>query len=302
MGKVTLAIDLGGTNTKMGLVDSDLNLIAEKSILTLGKLGPEQATAQWISTALEWKKNHSLDLIGIGSPGPLDSDKGIILTTPNLSSWANFPITKTLSDKLGVPCFIENDANCAVLGEFAQCKIPDLVMITLGTGVGCGVISDGNLIRGVKGLGVEAGHTVIDPNGPLCGCGRHGCLEAFVGGRLFVAKYNEKSKDKIPELHAHLIFERAKKGDAIAQDLVYSWTKHLAIGVGNFINIFNPSRVTLTGGLSAAYHEIKTTFNEILLRESFEPSLKCCEVVVSQLQERAAILGAAIWARQQNSR
>jgi glucokinase len=224
----------------------------------------------------------------------------MILTTPNLVGWENFPITETLKKETGLPTYIENDANCAAVGEHGKNKISDFVLLTLGTGVGSGVVSGGHLVRGINGLGVEAGHMVIDRGGPICGCGRRGCLEAFVGGRLFVERYNEKSKDKIRDLDARSVFVRAKKNDQIAQELVEDWVEGLAVGIGNLINIFNPTQVILSGGLSAAYQEIKPVFLEILLREAFEPSLKYCEVVVSQLQERAALLGAALWARQQN--
>jgi glucokinase len=143
---------------------------------------------------------------------------------------------------------------------------------------------------------------VVDRTGPVCGCGRKGCLEAFLGGRLFVERYNAKSSQKIADLDAHQVFLRAQKNDELAKELVASWVEHLAIGVGNLINIFNPSRVTLSGGLSAAFPKIKKDFDEILLREAFKPSLKYCEVVVSKLQERAGFLGAALWARQQHHR
>jgi glucokinase len=299
MKKHTVAIDLGGTNTKLGLLNENMELVTTQTVPTEAKRGLEAALNRWVLVIEGWKNSYSLDAIGIGSPGPLDSTTGFILKTPNLPQWESFSITEFLKTKTGLPAFIENDANCAAYGEYSKNKIDDLVLVTLGTGVGTGVISRGHLVRGVRDLGVEAGHMVIDSNGPLCGCGRRGCLEAFVGGRLFVQRYNDSSKIKIPELEARRVFELAKTGDAIAEKLVATWIQALAIGVGNLVNIFNPSKVILSGGLSAVYHEIKQQFQEILVREAFEPSLKYCEVVVSELQERAGILGAGLWARQQ---
>jgi glucokinase len=300
MSKLTVAIDLGGTNTKLGLLDQKLNLVATQTIPTEAKLGLEAAIQKWVKIIEEWKKKFELDVIGIGSPGPLDSETGFILKTPNLPQWESFSITETLKKKTGLPSYIENDANCSALGECWANHVSDLVLLTLGTGVGTGVVSGGQLIRGVRGLGVEGGHMVIDHQGPYCGCGRQGCLEAFVGGRLFVQRYNEKAAAKIPELEARKVFELAESGDDHAKKLVKIWIESLAIGIGNLVNIFNPSKVILSGGLSAVYQEIKPVFQEILLREAFAASLKCCEVVVSQLQERAGILGAGLWARQQN--
>jgi glucokinase len=300
--KVALAIDLGGTNAKLGLISDDYQILREKSIPTEAKLGPENSVNKWAQILKEWQSEFEVDLVGIGSPGPLDSDKGIILNTPNLESWANFPLCALVTEKTGLPCFIENDANCAALGEWVFNKVPYFVMITLGTGVGSGVIDNGHLVRGVKGLAVEAGHMVIDRNGPVCGCGRTGDFEAWVGGRSLVNQYNEKSSNKIAELHSKDVFDRAKNKDPIAEELIENWILHLAVGIGNIINLFNPTQVILTGGLSAAFPEVESRFNKIFLHEAFKPSLNYCQIVVSQLQERAGIFGAALWARQQHER
>jgi glucokinase len=300
--KAALAIDLGGTNAKLGVISEDYKILAEKMIPTDAKKGPEHSVKNWVAILKTWQRDYDINLVGIGSPGPLDSDTGVILNTPNLESWENFPLCALVTKETGLPCFIENDANCAALGEWIFNKIPNFVMVTLGTGVGSGVIDAGNLVRGVKGLAVEAGHMVIDRQGPLCPCGRKGDLEAWVGGRSFVAQYNERSQNKIPELASKEVFERAKNKDTIAMELVESWILHLAIGIGNLVNLFNPTQIILTGGMSAAFPELEERFNKIFLHEAFKPSLNYCEIVVSQLQERAGIFGAALWARQQHER
>jgi glucokinase len=229
----------------------------------------------------------------------LDCSTGVLLETPNIKGWEKFSITGFFSKELGAPCFLENDANCAALGEWSHSKVPDLVMITLGTGVGTGVISSNQLVRGVKGLGVEAGHMTINFTGPLCGCGKRGCFEAYVGGKLLVEHYNQKSNKKIQDLHAQEVFTRAKNGDPVATLLIGDWIYALAVGIGNLINIFNPTIITLTGGMSRGFSDYQEKFQEILLSQAFETSLKCSKVVVSQLQEKAGLLGAALWARQQ---
>jgi glucokinase len=298
--KHTLAIDLGGTNTKMAVVTRDMKILEEMIVPTNAAQGAAHATQTWLNAIQPWLTKYKIELVGIGSPGPLDCEKGIMLESPNLKGWTNYSFTEFFTKHLGVPSYIENDANCAGLGEWAfdKDKVGDLIMLTLGTGVGSGIVSGGKLIRGVKGLGTEAGHMTIDMNGPECGCGKHGCLESFVGARRFVERYNVSAVNKVEPLDAHEVFKRAKSGDRHAEQLVHEWTRALAVGVGNLVNIFNPSKVVLTGGVSRAFNYVEPEFKKILVTQAFEASLKWTEVVVSQLQEKAGLYGAALWAQQ----
>ena len=299
----TLAIDLGGTNTKFALVNRELEICHERSYPTFAELGAEQACQRWLSQIKDWLVRHPIDLIGIGSPGPLDSDRGMILSTPNLKDWAHFSFTEFFEKALKVPTFIENDANCAALGEWSQEKhIDDHVVLTIGTGVGSGVISNGQLLRGANGWAVEAGHMTIDMRGPLCACGKRGCLEAIVGGHGLVARYLERATEKIRDLSPHEVFNRAKLGESLALTLAHEWAEGLAVGVGNLLNIFNPTRVTLTGGVSQNFTFVEERFRKKLLTEAFALNVKYCEIVVSKLQNKAGLLGAAIWAHQNYER
>lgn len=290
-----VAVDLGGTNTRVAIV-SGSEIVCQEAILTDVSHGPQRAAELWAETIKKWIPQYKPLAIGIGSPGPLDSSVGCILETPNLKSWAGFSFTQFLKDTLGLPCFLENDANCAALGEWSVNKVPDQVVLTLGTGVGSGVICDGKLLRGFKGMAVEAGHMSIDRNGPKCACGKRGCLEAFVGGASLIQLYESLSPSK-EKVSPEEIFERAQKNEKLAKDLVHAWTQNLAIGIGNLVNIFNPHAVILTGGLSASFPKVEKDFNNFLITQAFHHVLQWNEVRVSQLQGKAGLIGAAVWAK-----
>jgi glucokinase len=303
MNSKTLAIDLGGTNTKLAVVSKDLKILDEMEMPTHGNLGVEAAMQRWLAAIEPWIKGQNIDLIGIGSPGPLDTEKGMILETPNLRGWARFSFSDFFKSKLGLPCFIENDANCSALGEWSQYSVDDLICITLGTGVGVGIIASGKLVRGTKGMASQGGHMTIDTNGPLCNCGKPGCWEAFAGADSLVRRYNERAQPKVEKLTAHEIFNRARIGEGLATELIHEWTRAMAVAVGNLVNIFNPKKIVLTGGVSRSFHHIEGEFRRILVTQAFEDSLKCAEIVVSQLQNKAGLLGAAYsaasWAQKQ---
>ncbi|MDZ4678236.1 MAG: ROK family protein [Oligoflexia bacterium] len=295
--KHTLAIDLGGTNTRFAIFTKDLTLQDEMSIATNPQWGAKIASEKWLDAIAPWLTKYSIDLVGIGSPGPLDTKRGMILETPNLKNWALFSFTDFFKTKLNLDCVLENDANCAVFGEWTYLKIPNLIALTLGTGVGSGIISEGKLILGAGGLASEAGHMSIDRNGPLCECGKRGCLEVFVGGASLVKRYNERQSQPVIGITPQEIFNRAGAGESLAQEFVKEWVWALAIGVGNLVNIFNPQKIILTGGVSHAFNANADEFHKILLTEAFKESLKWCDVAVSQLQDKAGIIGVAAWAQ-----
>jgi glucokinase len=293
----TLGIDLGGTFTKFGVFTKDLTLQEEMSLPTKPEWGAKIAVEKWAEALAPWFKKYPIDLIGIGSPGPLDAKKGMILETPNLKNWALFSFTGFFESRFSVKCVIENDANCAAYGEWVHLKIPNIIVLTLGTGVGSGIICEGQLLLGAGGLASEAGHMTIDRNGPPCNCGKRGCLEAFVGGASLVRRYNEKQTKPVDGITPHEIFKRASSGESLAQEFVKEWVQALAIGVGNLVNIFNPQKVLLTGGVSHAFTAHADEFRKILFAEAFKESLKWCDVAVSQMQDKAGLIGAAAWAQ-----
>jgi len=297
-----LAIDLGGTNTKVGIVEKTRGLIDSKTVSTIVKDGPERAAKLWADAARPWLEKHKVLACGIGSPGPLERGTGVLHESPNLPGWENFSFTEFIRKLTGLPTFLDKDATVAALGEwcFGEGRgLTDFIVVTLGTGIGTGVITGGHVLRGSKGYAPEIGHMVIDDNGPLCNCGRHGCIEAFTGATAAALRYNESRGYSSSLVNIAEIFSRAQKGELAAGKIMSQWSKSMAVALGNMINIFNPQKIILTGGVSKNWTIVAEEIQKILLHEAFEPSLKCTEIVLSKLGNDGALLGAAHLAQTQ---
>ncbi|MCX7653233.1 MAG: ROK family protein [Fervidobacterium sp.] len=299
-----VGIDLGGTFFKVGLVEVETGKIKNKiEQETNVQEGREKVIERMAKAVLDITKGSEYLGVGIGSPGSIDHDKGIVRFSPNFPDWVDFELGEMLSSKLGKPVYVENDANAFVLGEkwFGAAKgHSHIVALTLGTGVGGGVISHGMLITGHNGIGTELGHVIIEPKGPQCGCGNYGCLESLASAtairRMAIEgqkKFPESIIFKSEKIDAKAVFDAAKQGDLLGKSIIEIVINALAIGISNFIHIFNPEVVVIGGGVSRA--------GEILfkpLREKVEhlvmPSFKgTYEIVQSPLFEEAGILGAA---------
>ncbi|MEN3043135.1 MAG: ROK family protein [Fervidobacterium sp.] len=299
-----VGIDLGGTFFKVGLVEVETGKIKNKiEQETNVQDGREKVIERMAKAVLDITKGSDYLGVGIGSPGSIDHDKGIVRFSPNFPDWVDFELGEMLSSKLGKPVYVENDANAFVLGEkwFGAGKGHNhIVALTLGTGVGGGVISHGMLITGHNGIGTELGHVIIEPKGPQCGCGNYGCLEALASAtairRMAIEgqkKFPESIIFKSEKIDAKAVFDAAKKGDLLGKSIVEIVINALAIGISNFIHIFNPEVVVIGGGVSRAGEIL---FNP--LREKVEhlvmPSFKgTYEIMQSPLFEEAGILGAA---------
>lgn len=299
-----VGVDLGGTFFKVGLVDVESGRILKKvQCETRVDEGGERVVSRMAETILEIIDGESVVGIGVGSPGSIDHDAGVVRFSPNFPDWNDFPLGSLLSRATGLKVFIENDANAFVLGEKwfgAGRGYEHIVALTLGTGVGGGVISHGVLITGKNGIGAELGHVIIEPSGPLCGCGNYGCLEAIASAtavrRMALEgqrKFPESAIFKSADVTAKDVFDAARDGDLLGRLIVERVVNALAVGISNFIHIFNPEIVVVGGGVSRA--------GEILfepLREKVEhlvmPSFKgTYEIAQSPLVEEAGILGAA---------
>ena len=226
--------------------------------------------------------------LGIGSPGPLDSKKGIIIENANLP-WKNVPLVERMESALGIKTLLQNDANAAALGEkwFGAGKnVENMVYITISTGIGGGAIINKELFTGVNDNACEIGHTVIDPNGPLCGCGNHGCLEAFASGTSIGKRAREaaaagQSKEMleladniVEDIDAVICAQAAHQGDQVAKDIFKNAGYHLGIGMGNVVNTFNTEMIILGGGVMKAsdlfLDEAIKTMEDISLAGSLE--------------------------------
>ncbi|OAA30834.1 glucokinase [Kosmotoga arenicorallina S304] len=307
MSSYVVGIDLGGTETKIGIIDHDGHIVEKAIIPTQVSKGSNDVIrriAQKVNELVDEKgmRNDILG-IGVGSPGSIDREKGVVIFSPNFQDWKNVPLAEKLEELTGFKAYIENDANAFALGEWAFGKFkgaPNIVALTLGTGVGGGVISRGELITGSKGFGGELGHVIIEPDGPLCGCGSHGCLEALASATSIVRlvieyrkRYPRSSVFANEEITAKAVFDSAKSGDELAELVVERATRALAVGIAGFVHIFNPNVVIIGGGVSRAGNYLLEKIEKKIKSYVMESFWDTFEIALSELVEDAGIKGAA---------
>ena len=273
--RTIVSIDIGGTRLRAATYKQDqFQPISQKRIETKAK--EPNAFGRLINLLEDiWPKNENVDAIGVSSPGPVDPHTGVIMVTPNIKEWRDFPITAKLTDHFGIPAYLDNDANLAGLAEWkfgAGRGHHNVLYLTVSTGVGGGVIINDQLLQGHHGLAAELGHTTIQADGPLCGCGQPGHLESFSSGtgiERFVAEQLKAGRESLlqpdKKNSAHAISEAAKQGDALSIEAYQNAGKYLGIGVANFLHAFDPSIVIFGGGVSQSGP---------LLFDSFHVSLK----------------------------
>lgn len=263
-----IGIDIGGTSIK-GAVVNDAGKVLTRFAMDVNKdaSGEDEVNRfcdVMIKSINDYDNSIKLEGIGIGMPGILDMDKGVVITSPNLPKWNGLHISKLISKRMGLPVYINNDANVATLGEarFGSGKeYSNLIMLTLGTGVGGGIIIDNKLYDGYKHMGAELGHMVIRVNGEKCGCGRRGCFEAYASATGLI-KMTKKEMDKNPEslmhevvnefgkVNAKVVFEASRRGDKAAIRVMKRYVRYLGEGILNYCNIFRPEAVVFSGGVA----------------------------------------------------
>ena len=303
----TVAVDIGGTHIRVAVYEPDsLTPVAHQRTRSLAKKpGVYDRLEKTIESV--WPQG-PVRAIGIASPGPLDPHTGRILATPNIPEWQDFPLTARLSQHFNVPAYLDNDANMAGLAEwqFGAGKGHDnLVYLTISTGIGGGVISQGCLLQGFRGMGGELGHIIIDPNGPLCSCGHRGHIESFSSGPS-IARYvteqlasgRESSLQSQPNVGAVQIAEAARAGDALAISAFERAGFYLGIAVANYLAIFDPSILIFGGGVSQAGELLFKPFEESLRKHTFHPHyLDNLVITKAALGDDAGLLGALAMAR-----
>jgi len=318
MSDIFLGIDLGGTNIKIGCFDSDLNILCKTSVSTEAEKGPS-ATIEKIGMAVEKMlaeiglSSDAVKAVGMGTPGQLDLKEGIIVTSPNMTQFNNCPMRGLLEEKFGKPTVLENDANSACWGEFvcgAGRGISDMTFFTLGTGIGGGVVIDGQLFHGANYNGAELGHRIVHPDGRLCSCGQRGCVEAYSSATATVKRAKEALEKGATEsslkklmkekggITCKDIYEHAAAGDELALEITDITAKMLAITSVNMLHVTDPQRIVFSGGMIAAgdilLKAIKKHFNEQLWTIKKET----VEICFATLGEDTGIIGAAALAQQ----
>lgn len=295
--QVRIGIDIGGTDTKIGLVDVHQHIIAKQTIKTNAGRPAEEVIGEIGEAVLALLEQQRIPMdqcvgAGIGVPGTVDKKRGVVRYSNNIR-WEEVDIVRKMGDFLPIPIYIANDADCAALGETiagAGRDYQDVVMLTLGTGVGGGIILDGSIYEG-KGIGgSELGHMVIVENGEPCTCGRKGCLEAYASATALI---REARRAVGKELSPEEIFSMAKR-DKVMKEIVDSYVRRLGIGIVNIVNIFRPQLVLLGGGISAQGEVLTEPLAESMVQGCFgKDKSEIPEIRIASLGNEAGMIGAA---------
>lgn len=295
---VAIGVDLGGTGIRLARVTADgcvlgrpvvVPVVDRRKAVVLGQL--RRAVVEACSGS------DVVGAVGVGVPGFIRRDRGVVVRSPNFPDWRNVPIRQILQRDVAVPLVIENDANAAALGEdwvgAGQGGRGILVMVTLGTGVGGGLVNDGLLITGRDGMAGEIGHQTVDPNGPLCACGNTGCLETYASFTGLVANYRRWTGRSEDELSGVELAARARRGDPEARRAFADMGWALGVTLANLVNLLNPSRIVLGGGLSGAWPLFISRAMQEIERRAIRAAARGVRIRRAKLGPSAGLIGAA---------
>ena len=316
-----IGVDLGGTNIAAGLVDDNYKIVDRESVKT-NVPRPAESIVQDIARLVNVLRERNnleekdIEAVGVGVPGTINEDTGYVEYSNNIR-FENVPFIELLSGMISIPVYFGNDANAAALGEYyaGGYNVKSFVMITLGTGIGSGIILDGRLIKGINFAAAELGHTVIKMGGELCTCGRRGCFEAYASATALIRDtrrrmtseeyFGEDAAGKTvlwdlcgkdtDNIEAKHVFDAVKLDDKLANELFSDYTDYLAEGIANIINILQPELVCIGGGVSKAGEMLLTPVKEKVARLIFSKnSAKNTEIELARLDNDAGIIGAAM--------
>jgi len=293
---LSLGIDVGGTTIKAGLVTAQGEIIAEQVKKTIVDKGVETIINTITSLAKELIQEKDISLsdlqgVGVGIPGYINYDEGRVILAPNLK-WRDVPFKKLLEQEFKVPVFLDNDVNAAALGEqyFGAGKgIDDFVMLTVGTGLGGALVLKGEVYRGTLGLAGEVGHMVVQDNGLLCGCGQRGCLETLTSASAIIKQAREAG---LKVTKAKEVFNLAHEGEVKAQKIVQVSAYYLGLGISNLVNLLNPQRVIIGGGVSKAGDILFKPVSQTVERLCLNTIGSQVEIISAKLGNKAGIIGA----------
>jgi glucokinase len=316
MSEIFVGLDVGGTNVKIGLFDSELKMICKTSITTEADMGPEVVINNMSQAAKELLTEAGFSLqdivaVGIGTPGPAKYSEGIIIRSTNMPKFKNVPICKMLNERLGAPVVYDNDANVACWGEYtvgAGKGVKDIVFFTLGTGIGGGIVSNGELIHGCDENGAELGHMIIYPDGRSCNCGQKGCVEAYASATSTAKRATEaieagaesslkKVLDEKGKITSKDIYEHLATGDKLAKEITDGTAEALAITCINMLHTTEPKRIIFTGGMIAAGDVLLNRIKEFFDKHIWTLKKESVEICFAMIGEDTGIIGAAALAR-----
>lgn len=310
-----LAIDIGGTKIMCAVVSEEGRIQVSDVGLTQADEGVSSVIDhlfQLIDELLvqDITEIRKLSGIGIACAGGVDTERGLITQSPNLPDWRDVPLAEIVGEKYQMDAYLVNDASAAALGEHrfgAGMGISNLVMLTLGTGIGGGIVINNELYLGTRGSAAELGHMIIDINGPACSCGSNGCLESFASGTAIARnainriKLGEKSslidmiEGKIDTITAENVGEAAQEGDDLAMDVFSRAAYYLGVGLVNLVNIFNPEMIILGGSIAQQLDLMREPARQVVDARAFKIAAESVRIVPAQLGNEAGVCGAAAY-------
>jgi len=308
-----IGIDIGGTNIKIAIVDSKGKLAFSESTSTRAEMGYEFTIKNIINLVKDSLTQSEVSVnkiggIGVGCPGQIDSENGIVRALPNIPGWVNVPLAKILYDEFALPAKIDNDVRVATLGESkfgAGRGYSNLICITVGTGIGSGIIINGQLVRGASKAAGEIGHVIVqDRNGEICGCGNVGCVEAVASGPAIVKQaelYLMTGKStKFKELAAgspitpEIVAEAAILGDAVARKIFERTGEWIGIALSSVVNLLNPEVIIIGGGVAQAGDLLLNPIRETINKRALKISAETVKIIPAQLGNSAGVVGASL--------
>lgn len=311
MVKNRIGIDVGGTNVKIALVNDKGNILYSNSVPTRAEMGYEYTVnniKQAIRDLITETGVTNIEGIGFDFPGQIDYKNGIVRLAPNIPGWVNIPIAKIIEDEFKIPTRIDNDVHCAALGELkfgAGQDCENFICMTVGTGIGSGIVINGKLVRGASNAAGELGHIKLQMNeGPLCGCGDYGCLEAFASGPSIVAmaeeyisggkstKFREMASGG--EITPYIVAEAAKLGDPVAKRIFTKVGEYIGFGLASVVNLLNPEKIIIGGGVADAGDILIEPIKETIKKRAMVVAGSAVEIVPAKLANTAGVIGASL--------
>jgi glucokinase len=315
MSKLALGIDMGGTGIKIGLVDARGRLIKSLRMPTPIELSPEDIAQVVADKALALlREAHVKQVVGIGvgCAGDIDPDRGVVRVSPNLG-WHHVPLKALLSKRLKRPILLDNDANVAAWAAYsveAKRKVKNLICVTVGTGIGGGLVFDGKLYRGTTGTAGEIGHMTLYPDGIPCTCGNVGCVERYIGAKAMAKEARDAigsgektiiaklAGDDLENITPYVIQQAAEAWDPLALRLWEQAGTRLGIALASTVNLLNPEWIVLAGGLSRAGKLLLDPLRRTILKHSFPTPAKAVKLVISKLDQDLGMVGAGLLAHE----
>ena len=307
-----IGIDVGGTNVKIALVSDEGKIIYSNSIPTRAEMGYEYTVNSMKEAIRELLKETKLEAkdiegMGFGFPGQIDCQNGIVRLAPNIPGWVNVPIAEIMEKEFSIPTRVDNDVRTAALGELnygAGVGCQNMVCITVGTGIGSGLVINGKLVRGASNAAGELGHIKLNmEGGPLCGCGDRGCLEAYASGPSIVAMAEEYIKGgkstryrelANPEITPYVVSVAAQEGDPVARQIFRIMGEYIGMGLTSVVNLLNPEKIIIGGGVAAAGDILFDPIKETIAKRAMTIQKQAVEIVPAQLGNNAGVIGASL--------